>query len=158
MEWQEEDLNAVAIEEADFRDEDVALLGNYDSEDKEDLAIAFAFSHAEKRQHLEENEAVHNNLLHDMEDALLVASGDVANGDNDVLPVTNLDNLDNNDTKLPALEGAPVVWKIPGPSLYLANSSSERTRHEGRSWSGTAEHFLPYCPWTVLMPQTPHAK
>jgi hypothetical protein len=49
MEWQEI-LNSVAREEADVRDEDVALLGNCDSEDEEDLDVAFAASHAERRQ------------------------------------------------------------------------------------------------------------
>jgi hypothetical protein len=48
MEWQEI-LNSVAREEADVRDEDVALLGNCDSEDEEDLDGAFAASHAERR-------------------------------------------------------------------------------------------------------------
>jgi hypothetical protein len=60
MEWQEI-LNSVAREEADVRDEDVALLGNCDSEDEEDLDGAFAASHAERRLHLEDNEAVHDN-------------------------------------------------------------------------------------------------
>jgi hypothetical protein len=48
MEWQEI-LNSVAREEADVRDEDVALLGNCDSEDEEDLDVAFSASHAESR-------------------------------------------------------------------------------------------------------------
>jgi hypothetical protein len=60
MEWQEI-LNSVASKEADVRDEDVALLGNCDSEDEEDLEVACAASHAERRHHLEDNEAVHDN-------------------------------------------------------------------------------------------------
>jgi hypothetical protein len=60
MEWQEI-LNSVAKEEEDVRDEDVALLGNCDSEDEEDLDGAFVASHAERMRHLEDNEAV----LHD---------------------------------------------------------------------------------------------
>jgi hypothetical protein len=49
MEWQDI-LNSMAREEAKERDQDVALLGNCDSEDEEDLEVAFTASHAEKEE------------------------------------------------------------------------------------------------------------
>jgi hypothetical protein len=85
MEWQEI-LNSVAKEKAAVRDEDVALLGNCDSEDKEDLDGLFVASHAERRLHLQDNEAVH-----DMEDAVWMT----------MLPMTtSIDHLDKHATMI----------------------------------------------------------
>ena len=57
MEWQEI-LNAVAKEEAQERDEDIALFCNYDSEDEEFLSAAFHATNIEKREYAADNEAI----------------------------------------------------------------------------------------------------